>query len=290
VVAWHPVRARAVPSGLKTPSEGARTPIEKALLCIKPSWVDLRTWRAEKSEPAQRSSCRRAHHLLLRGVDLDRSHRDALRLRGDEHASGIRGRDSSDGACDSRPCAVGLHLVELLDTIRIIRREHGIIIAEPFLRVGLFAVVRRILLLTSQIAQAKSTGEFQRLLAELRVMAGLVVVLTIALFFVQRTRRAEQETESTRGDTASQEYPTRTPECRRLSERLRAPLVGVVGIAPDTVVLCRGPTYSGGDAGRSRGCGIVHNVAVGPVEIFLILVVVALVVYVVWRLVVRPRR
>ncbi len=35
---------------------------------------------------------------------------------------------------------------------------------------------------------------------------------------------------------------------------------------------------------------IVHNVAVGPVEIFLVLVVVALVAYVVWRLVVRPRR
>jgi hypothetical protein len=30
--------------------------------------------------------------------------------------------------------------------------------------------------------------------------------------------------------------------------------------------------------------------AVGPVEIFLILVVVAFIVYVVWRLVVRPRR
>jgi hypothetical protein len=30
--------------------------------------------------------------------------------------------------------------------------------------------------------------------------------------------------------------------------------------------------------------------AVGPVEIFLLLVVVAFVVYVVWRLVVRPRR
>jgi uncharacterized membrane protein (DUF373 family) len=35
-------------------------------------------------------------------------------------------------------------LVELLDTIRIIRREHRIIIAEPFLLVGLIAVVRRI--------------------------------------------------------------------------------------------------------------------------------------------------
>jgi uncharacterized membrane protein (DUF373 family) len=75
-------------------------------------------------------------------------------------------------------------LVELLDTIRIIRREHGIIIAEPFLLGGLIAVVRRILLVTAQIEQARGTGEVERLLADLGVMAGLVVVLTIALFFV----------------------------------------------------------------------------------------------------------
>lgn len=42
-------------------------------------------------------------------------------------------------------------LVELLDTIRIIRRRRGIIIAELFLLVGLIAVVRRILLVTAQI-------------------------------------------------------------------------------------------------------------------------------------------
>jgi hypothetical protein len=56
-------------------------------------------------------------------------------------------------------------LVELLYTISIIRREHGFIIAEPFLLVGLIAVVRRILLVTAQIEQAKGTGEFERLLA-----------------------------------------------------------------------------------------------------------------------------
>jgi len=94
-------------------------------------------------------------------------------------------------------------LVELLDTIRIIRQERGIIIAEPFLLVGLIAVVRRILLVTAQIEQATGTEEFQRLLTELGVMAGLVVVLTIALVFVQRTHRSEQETDSSRGDTAS---------------------------------------------------------------------------------------
>ncbi len=87
-------------------------------------------------------------------------------------------------------------LVELLDTIRIIIRERGIVIAGPFLLVGLIAVVRRILLVTAQIEQAMSPEEFQNLLAELGVMAGLVVVLTAALFFVRRTSRSEQETES----------------------------------------------------------------------------------------------
>ena len=53
-------------------------------------------------------------------------------------------------------------LVELLDTIRIISRERGLIIAEPFLLVGLIAVVRRILLVTAQIEQAMSPEEFQK--------------------------------------------------------------------------------------------------------------------------------
>jgi uncharacterized membrane protein (DUF373 family) len=89
-------------------------------------------------------------------------------------------------------------LVELLDTIRIISRERGLIIAEPFLLVGLIAVVRRILLVTAQIEQATSPEEFQNLLAELGVMAGLVVVLTAALFFIRRTSRSERETERSR--------------------------------------------------------------------------------------------
>src|SRR5215208_3000097 len=80
------------PRGLKTPSGGASTPTEKSLLRIKPSWVDVRHGaRAEKSEPAQHSGCRRAHHLLLRGVGLGRPRRDALPLRGHEHVAGVRG-------------------------------------------------------------------------------------------------------------------------------------------------------------------------------------------------------
>ena len=82
--------------------------------------------------------------------------------------------------------------VELLDTIRIIIRERGIVIAGPFLLVGLIAVVRRILLVTAGLEQAAGTEEFQSLLLELGVMAGLVVVLTGALYFTGRLHRSEQ--------------------------------------------------------------------------------------------------
>ena len=87
--------------------------------------------------------------------------------------------------------------VELIDTVRVTVRERGIFIAEPFLLVGLIAVVRRILLLTAEIEQA-SAEEFQNMLIELGVMTGLVIVLTGALYFTRRMRLSEKERESNR--------------------------------------------------------------------------------------------
>ena len=78
--------------------------------------------------------------------------------------------------------------VELIDTVR----EQGILIAEPFLLVGLIAVVRRILLLTAEIERA-SAEEFRNMIIELGVMTGLVIVLTIALYFTRRMRLSQKE-------------------------------------------------------------------------------------------------
>ena len=86
--------------------------------------------------------------------------------------------------------------VELIDTIRVTLTERGIFIAEPFLLVGLIAVVRRILLLTAGLEQAESTETFQNMLMELGVMTGLVIVLTIALYLTRRMRVSEKERES----------------------------------------------------------------------------------------------
>jgi len=82
--------------------------------------------------------------------------------------------------------------VELIDTVRITVRERGILIAEPFLLVGLIAVVRRILLLTAELERV-SAEEFRNMLIELGVMTGLVIVLTIALYFTRRMRLSEKE-------------------------------------------------------------------------------------------------
>ena len=84
--------------------------------------------------------------------------------------------------------------VELIDTVRVTVRERGILIAEPFLLVGLIAVVRRILLLTAELERV-SAEEFRNMLIELGVMTGLVIVLTMALYFTRRMRLSEKELE-----------------------------------------------------------------------------------------------
>jgi uncharacterized membrane protein (DUF373 family) len=77
--------------------------------------------------------------------------------------------------------------VELLDTIGIFVRENEII-AEPFLLIGLIAVVRRILLVTAEAEQTIGTAEFPNLILELGVLTALVISLSFALYFTRRTR------------------------------------------------------------------------------------------------------
>ncbi len=87
--------------------------------------------------------------------------------------------------------------VELIDTIRIVSTasERGIFIAEPFILVGLVAVVRSLLLLTANLKQVQSVEEGQSLLFQLGVLALLVIVLTGALYFARRMRLSEKKRE-----------------------------------------------------------------------------------------------
>ena len=75
---------------------------------------------------------------------------------------------------------------ELLGTISTIIREREVT-AEPFLLIGLIAVVRRILGVTVSIEQNLGTPRFDDLLLELAVLTLLVLALAGALFFTRRT-------------------------------------------------------------------------------------------------------
>ncbi len=78
---------------------------------------------------------------------------------------------------------------ELLGTITTIVRENEVR-AEPFLLIGLIAVVRRILTVTASIEQSLGTPQFTNLLYELGVLTALVLALAGAFYFIRRDERA----------------------------------------------------------------------------------------------------
>ena len=87
--------------------------------------------------------------------------------------------------------------VELIDTIKIVAtgNERGIFMAEPFLLVGLIAVVRSILLLTANLKGVESMEDVQILLVELVVLTVLVGVLASTLYYARRMRLSEKKRE-----------------------------------------------------------------------------------------------
>lgn len=80
-----------------------------------------------------------------------------------------------------------LLIVELLYTVQVSFREHGII-PEPFLLVGLIAAIRRVLVLTAEFAQVKDQTEvgFQHLIVELAVLTFLIVALVLSLVLLPK--------------------------------------------------------------------------------------------------------
>lgn len=85
-------------------------------------------------------------------------------------------------------------LLELAHSVHIVLRERALA-AEPFLVIGLIAVVRRILIITAEGERA--TGEsFENLIVELGVLTALVVALAAALHFLRRHQRPERTSEA----------------------------------------------------------------------------------------------
>ena len=83
-----------------------------------------------------------------------------------------------------------LIIAELVYTLRFVLRTHEIAV-EPFLFVGLIAVVRRILIVTAQLERPVSAGRaLTNLLLELGLLGLLALALAASLFLIRRGRPA----------------------------------------------------------------------------------------------------
>jgi hypothetical protein len=80
-----------------------------------------------------------------------------------------------------------LLVVELLYTVQVSFREHALM-PEPFLLIGLIAGIRRVLLLTAELAQVqeKSAVVFQHFIMELLALTVLIVTLVISLALLRK--------------------------------------------------------------------------------------------------------
>ena len=81
-----------------------------------------------------------------------------------------------------------LIIAELAYTLRFVLRTHEIAV-EPFLFIGLIAVVRRILIVTAQLERIRASGRLlTNFLLELGLLGFLVLALAVALALVRRRR------------------------------------------------------------------------------------------------------
>jgi uncharacterized membrane protein (DUF373 family) len=87
-----------------------------------------------------------------------------------------------------------LLIVELLYTVQVSFREHGLLV-EPFLVVALIAVIRRILVLTAELSKLPEAGGavFSHALLELALLTIMVLVLITALILLQRQTKPRLE-------------------------------------------------------------------------------------------------
>jgi len=80
-----------------------------------------------------------------------------------------------------------LMIVEILYTLQVSFREH-VLVAEPFLVVGLIAAIRRVLILTAEFSKPAEIVEpaFRNVMFELGILTGLILTLVFSLFLLRR--------------------------------------------------------------------------------------------------------
>lgn len=83
-------------------------------------------------------------------------------------------------------------LLELAHSVHVVLREQALV-AEPFLLIGLIAVVRRILILTAESERVPLDSQaLTNLVLQLAVLTALVIALAVALYLLYPERRGQR--------------------------------------------------------------------------------------------------
>jgi uncharacterized membrane protein (DUF373 family) len=81
-------------------------------------------------------------------------------------------------------------IAELLYTLRLVNLD-GRILVEPFLFIGLIAVVRRILVITAEIEGHPGRREITDFLIQVGALGGLALVLALAIHFLRASAQGQ---------------------------------------------------------------------------------------------------
>jgi uncharacterized membrane protein (DUF373 family) len=81
-------------------------------------------------------------------------------------------------------------MAELIHTVRAVIEEN-VLRTEPFLIVGIVAVIRRVLVVTADADRRLGQPEFRDLMLEMAVLAATVVLLGLTIYLVRHTFQSE---------------------------------------------------------------------------------------------------
>ena len=113
------------------------------------------------------------------------------------HAISIRAGAVDTGVTVLDRVLLLLIIAELAYTLRFVLRTHRIAV-EPFLFIGLIAVVRRILIVTAQFERLPASGRgLTNFLLELGLLGFLALALSIAVRLVSRPGSSAESTPAT---------------------------------------------------------------------------------------------
>ncbi len=82
-------------------------------------------------------------------------------------------------------------LAELMHTVRVSIRYH-VLAPEPFLIVGLIAAIRRVLVISAEVATVKGGTEFERMLAEVGVLSAFILAVGVTLLLLKKAGPLER--------------------------------------------------------------------------------------------------